>query len=287
MDVILTRTFLEVVARGSFVSAAKRLNVSQAAVSMRIRSLEDQFGRTFFVRNKGGAVLTSAGQQFQRYATTLAQVWEQAHHQMAVPEGYRAVLHIGGQLSLWDQLIRKWLPMMRQNMHDVSLHAELNTPEALINQLVTGVLDVAVMYTPQVRPGLKVEKLFDEELALISTDRSVKTIPGDQYILVDWGSEFHSMHRVAFPEWASFGMSFGQGLLALNYILDNGGSAYLPRRIAGPLLELEQVWVIEDAPTFSYPAYVVYAESSDKSLIDVAVHGMRLVASEDTQHAPV
>lgn len=37
----------------------------------------------------------------------------------------------------------------------------------------------------------------------------------------------------------------------------------------------------------SFPAYVAYAESSDKSLIDVAIHGMRLVASEDMQHTPV
>jgi hypothetical protein len=41
VDVQLAHTFLEVIAAGSFVGAAKRLNISQADVSMRIQALED------------------------------------------------------------------------------------------------------------------------------------------------------------------------------------------------------------------------------------------------------
>jgi len=278
MEILLTRTFLEVVASGSFVGAGKRLNVTQAAVSMRIRTLENHFGRILFVRNKGGAVLTPAGSQFERYATTLAHVWEQARHQMALPEGYRAVLHIGGQLSLWDHLIRKWLPLMRQSVPDVSLHAELNMPDALMAQLVAGVLDIGIMYMPQVRPGLKVERLFDEELLLVSTDASSDDVPGDRYVVVDWGPEFHAMHRAALPDWTSPGMSFGQGLLALNFVLDNGGSVYLPRRVVNSHLDTQRLVIVKNAPTFSYPAYVVYPEGGDSALINAAIEGMRFVA---------
>jgi DNA-binding transcriptional LysR family regulator len=39
MDVELARTFLAIVAAGSFVRAAERLNLSQTAVSARVRSL--------------------------------------------------------------------------------------------------------------------------------------------------------------------------------------------------------------------------------------------------------
>ena len=65
MNVELARTFLEIVAMGNFASAAERLHVTQSTVSMRIRSLEDQLGRTLFTRTKAGASLTSAGDRMR------------------------------------------------------------------------------------------------------------------------------------------------------------------------------------------------------------------------------
>jgi hypothetical protein len=90
VDIELARTFLAIVETGTFVRAASRLNVTQTTVSARIRSLETQLGRSLFVRNKAGASLTSAGEQFLRYAPTFVQLWERARHQVAVPEGRRA-----------------------------------------------------------------------------------------------------------------------------------------------------------------------------------------------------
>ena len=55
MDIGIARTFLEVVKTGSFVRAAENLNLTQTAVSARIRVLEDQLDRPVFIRNKAGA----------------------------------------------------------------------------------------------------------------------------------------------------------------------------------------------------------------------------------------
>lgn len=67
-DIELARTFIEIVAAGSFVKAADRLHVAQTTVSVRVRLLEQQLGRPLFIRNKGGASLTTAGEQFLRFA---------------------------------------------------------------------------------------------------------------------------------------------------------------------------------------------------------------------------
>ena len=90
MDVELARTFLEIVRARSFARAAEQLNLSQTAVSARIRTLEQQLGRPLFIRNKNGASLTGAGEQFLRYAPMLVQLWQRARHQVAVPAGRRA-----------------------------------------------------------------------------------------------------------------------------------------------------------------------------------------------------
>jgi LysR family transcriptional regulator, flagellar master operon regulator len=81
MDTELARTFLEIVSTGNFIRAAERLNVGQTTVSARIHTLEQQLGWPLFVRNKGGASLTPAGEQFLRYAPTFVQLWQRARHQ--------------------------------------------------------------------------------------------------------------------------------------------------------------------------------------------------------------
>ena len=71
MDTDLARTFLTVVAAGSFVEAARRLYVTQSTVSSRMQRLEAELGAELFVRNKAGTTLTPAGRQFQRHASHL------------------------------------------------------------------------------------------------------------------------------------------------------------------------------------------------------------------------
>ena len=126
MDLNLARTFLEIVATGNFLRASERLHLTQTAVSARVRSLESLLGRKLFVRNKSGASLTPAGEQFLRYAQTLLQVWERARHQVAVPPGRRALVTVGGELSLWDPLLLDWLIWMRHAAPQLALRTRVD-----------------------------------------------------------------------------------------------------------------------------------------------------------------
>ena len=113
MDIVLARTFLEIVAAGNFVRAAERLHVTQTAVSVRVQTLEELLGRKLFVRNKAGATLTPAGEQFLRYAPSLVQLWERARQQVAVPRGTqrgrRGFSASMAGVGVQDGLTRFWL----------------------------------------------------------------------------------------------------------------------------------------------------------------------------------
>ena len=176
MDLELARTFLAIVESGSFVRAAERLHVTQTAVSARIRSLETQLGRSLFTRNKAGASLTPAGEQFLDYAPTLIQVWERAKHQVAIPKGRRVVMTVGAELSMWDPLLVRWLVWMKRKAPDIALRTEVEVPEELMRRIAEGLLDMAIMYRPQTLPGLTVERLFEEKLILVSTERRRRRI---------------------------------------------------------------------------------------------------------------
>jgi DNA-binding transcriptional LysR family regulator len=278
MDIELARTFLEIVSTHSFIRAAERLNVSQTTVSARVKTLEEQLGRTLFVRNKSGASLTPAGEQFLRYAPTFVQLWERARHQVAVPTGHRAMLAIGGELSLWHPLMLDWLLWMRKNASDIALRVKIGLPEDLVAQVADGVLDVAVVYAPQNRPGLKVEQLLEEKLVLVTTDPKTKTISSPDYVYVDWGPNFAIHHGLSFPDVTNPGMLVGLGPLALSYIVEAGGTGYFRTRAAKPYLASGKLHLVSGAPSFSYPIYAVFSAEADDTLIKQALDGVRTVA---------
>ncbi len=284
MDVTLARTFLAVVETGSFVEAAKRVFVTQSTVSMRIKALEEQLGKTLFERSKAGATLTPAGAQFHKHALAMVRVWEQARLEVALPPGYRAAFTVGGQYSLWDGFLLEWLARMRSKAPDIAFRTQAGFSNVLMQRLVDGTLDIGVMYTPQSRPGFEVEMLFEEELVLVSSETRPPSKPGKDYIYMDWGPEFQADHSLNFPNLSTPGLYMELGSLSLKYLLENQASGYFPKRLVAPHLEAGRLKLITRSPAFHYPAYVVYSSSGDLHLLDLGLKIMRKVAAE---HAAV
>lgn len=280
MDVTLARTFVEIVATGTFMHAAQRLHITQTAVSARVRSLEQTLGRQLFVRNRAGASLTPAGERFLRHARTLVQVWEQARHQVAVPPGTRAVVTLGCELSLWDPLMIDWLVWMRRTAPQLAIRTEVGMPGTLLDEVAQGVVDIAVVYAPQHRPGLKIELLIEEKLVLVTTARSKSRDPRG-YVYVEWGREFATQHSLAFPALSNPATSVGLGPLGREYLLEAGGSGYFRLNVVRRLLQSGRLHLVPDAPVFLYPAYAVYAESADPKIVTPALTGLRHVCVTD------
>ena len=286
MDIALARTFLEIVSCGNFVRAAARLNVTQTAVSVRVQTLEALLGRKLFVRNKSGASLTPAGEQFLRYAPTLIQVWERARQQVAVPPGLEAVISVSGELTLWDPFLLDWMVWMRRSAPHLALRTQVGLPEGLMDQVSAGVIDIAVLYAPQHRPGLRIELLMKEKLVVVTTARPRgKASPSKtDYVYVDWGPDFAAHHNLTYPELSNPGMHVGLGPLGLQYILRVGGSGYFRQNAVAPYLRSRQLSLVRGAPEFLYPAYAVYPEGADMNILAPALDGLRQVAARHPGH---
>jgi DNA-binding transcriptional LysR family regulator len=278
MDITLARTFLEVSASGSFISAAERLHLTQTAVSARIRTLEEQLGRRLFVRNKAGARLTTAGERFVRHATTLVQVWEQARQHVALPPGREEGVSLGGELSLWHPLLADWLIWMHRECPEIALRAEVDSPMRLLDRVHEGSLDIAVLYNPPQRPDLISELLVEERLVLVTTAPDGAMDPAE-YVFVDWGPSFAANHHAAFPELSNPPVSISLGPLALTYLLSVGGSGYFRIGTAQPFLADGRLRLVKGAPEFSWSAYAVYARRQEGHVIERVRHGLREVAT--------
>ncbi len=234
------------------------------------------------MRNKAGASLTPAGEQFLRYAPTLIQVWERARQQVAVPPGLRAVIAVGGELSLWNPLLLDWLIWIRRTAPHLAVRTQVGLPEGLMNQVGEGVLDIAVMYAPQHRPGLRIELVMEEKLVLVTTAGRRKRLRSDDYVFVDWGPEFAAQHNLTFPDWSNPGMFVGLGPLGLEYILRAGGSGYFRLHVVQRHLRSGRLRLVRGAPEFMYPAYAVYSENADTKVLAPALAGLRHVAERSS-----
>lgn len=274
MDTVLARTFLEIVSTGTFQRAAERLNVSQTAVSARMRSLEEQLGQPLFVRNKAGAVLTRAGEKFLRYAPMLVQMWQRARHDVSGPEGYSAVLAVGGELSLWNPLLLNWVLWMKRAYPDIALRTQVGTQDGLTTAVAEGVLDIAIVYAPRTIPGLKVEPIVDEKLVMVTTDSDRPIFEEGRYVYVDWGPDFAAQHDTVFAGQPTPGLLVGLGPLGLSYILATGGSGYFRMSSVRPFLADGRLKLVPEAPEFSYPAYAIYPLTSD---VDVREHALQML----------
>jgi DNA-binding transcriptional LysR family regulator len=278
MDIELARTFLEVVSTGSFIKAADRLHVAQTTVSARVRLLEQQLGRPLFVRNKAGAALTPAGEQFLRFAPTFVQLWQRARQQVAVPEGHRAVLTVGSEISLWQPLLLEWVRKMRRSHPDIALRVHVDVPQDLIAHVASGLVDIAIMYAPQHRPGLEVDLLMEEELVLVTTDLDAYRAGNSHYVHVEWGQDFSLHHAVSFPE-SIPSLIANLGPLALHYVLLDGGSGYFRTNAIQQYLASRRLHLVPDAPQFSFPVYAVHSVNVDADSLGAALAVLRDVAS--------
>lgn len=280
MDIDQVRTFLAVAANGSFLEAAARLYVTQSTVSARIQNLETYLRTRLFVRNRSGASLTPAGKRFLRHAKTLLLTMEQARHDVGLPGRYRASLTVGARIALWDAaLLPRWVGRMRAQLPDVSIRSEIGFEEDLMRRLTEGTLDIGLMYTPQHQPGLQVEHLFDETLVLVSSDPG-KPWPDENYVYVDWGPGFYAEHSNSFPELERPALLANIGWLAIQLVLANGGSCFLPQRMADEVTATGRLGLVPDSPQFRLPAYVIYSSNAESGDYQQAVDILREVVAE-------
>jgi DNA-binding transcriptional LysR family regulator len=280
MDTEFARTFLAVVAAGNFVGAAERLHVTQSTVSARIQTLERQLGALLLRRGRGGAELTPAGQRFLRHAKHLVRTLEQARHDVGLPAGFSGSLTLRGRIALWDGFLPQWTAWMRRDLPDVSLRMEIGFEEDIMQGLVQGTIDIGLMYTPENRPGLGIEYLFDETLLLVSTEQG-GTWCDERYVHIDWGPEFETQFTTHFPEAQAPALLANVGWLGIQQLLHSGGAGFFPLRLCRPLIEAGTLWRVNDSPVLSLPVYLVYPQERGDATMRRALEGLRRLGAEE------
>ena len=275
MDVTAARTFLAIVETGSFKDAADRLHVTQSAVSMRVKALEDALCRKLFERSKLGAVLTPAGEQFQRHASAFLRVWSHAQLEVSLAEQHTDHLAVGAQISLWEGFLLDWVAQLRREMPELAVTATFGASQLLIDRLLEGTVDLAIVYRAVSRPGLVMEHVMDDELVMVTSDPKPRRNMPESYFFVNWGPEFTADHADTYPELSGTGLHLDLGAVGINYLLNINSTAYFPLRVVQPLIDEGAIKLVKRARRFVYPVYVVYPEDRDEEAFSPILERLR------------
>lgn len=277
MDTDLARTFLSIVRDGSFIAAAKRLHITQTAVTARIHNLEQQLGCRLFVRNRAGARLTPDGERFIAYATRLVETWEGARRELARIDGYEESITLGGEMSVCSPLMLKWATKLKSEMGSHAIRIEVADGMTLQEKLGHGLVNAAIVYRPEYWPNVQVEHLLDEKLIQVAS-----TACPEPYVWVDWGPDFREQHDIAMPGKSKSALSFSLGPLALQYLLQSGGTGYFRARVADSYLKAGVLKKVENSPEFSYPIYLVYSRENVSPALEKAFSILRETIKEES-----
>lgn len=266
MDLELLRTFLEVNRTRHFGQAADALNLTQAAVSARIKHLESILGVRLFDRLRREIRLTPEGNRLQRHANLLIAEWRKARQEVAMG-GAKQQLSIGGSVRLWDIVLQDWFHQLRRHKPELAIIAESHSPEVLTRRLLDGVIDLGFMLEPAQLDVLQVEEVGTIELVLVGKqpDQPVEEALAGEYLMVDWGLSHALEHRRLFPDAPEPQIRVSQAKMAFAHLLEIGGFAFLPVPMIAESLESGELHLVADAPTISRNVYAVFPLRSAKA----------------------
>jgi LysR family transcriptional regulator of abg operon len=188
------RDFLAVVDAGSLHAAARRLGISQPAVTKSVRGLEAELSVQLLQRTTRGIVLTPSGRMFLARARVVQSELDKARDELANSERQDSVGIGVGPLAA-TAIVPEALTLFRKRFPNASVHIMEVIGRVLTDLVRDEVLDLGVTRKPDVKLGraLAFRPLYHNALAVVAR----KGHP-----LSDAGS----VARLASAEWVSFSL---------------------------------------------------------------------------------
>jgi len=151
-----------------FGRAAEECHVSQPALSLQIQELESQLDCQLVERRRGAIALTEIGRDIsERASRILIDAGDLVDHARHRPTLLSGALDLGVIPSIAPYLLPATLPLLQQRHPALDLRLRETQTATLLDDLVEGRLDVALLSLPIERAGLETLHLFDDGFVLV------------------------------------------------------------------------------------------------------------------------
>ena len=162
MEIHHLKIFYETCNEKSFTKAARKLFISQSAVSIQIKKLETTLGVTLIERDSKNFKLTFAGKELYRLAQQVFNRISRMENEMfKIIKENKTKIVIGATHNIGEPVLPKIVSEYSKRNKEVEFEIYIKNSSSLIKYIKDGVIDVALME----------EEIFDErEIKMLQTD---------------------------------------------------------------------------------------------------------------------
>jgi DNA-binding transcriptional LysR family regulator len=169
MTIRFLRTFVTVSEAGSFAAAAKRIFLTHAAVSMQIKTLENDLGVLLFDRGHRPPQLTDTGRALLPMAADLVRAFDRLPAALRSSDAEQSHFSFGAIPSSLTGVTPRILSALRQELPDLHINLTSRLSEELIQMIEDGTVDAAfVSHVTEPSSDLEWRPFFREPLALLA-----------------------------------------------------------------------------------------------------------------------
>lgn len=162
------RTFIEVVQLGSFTAAARRLSLSQPAVSLQVQELEARCGVTLLDRQGKRPFPTEAGRQLVQHANRILKEQEDALAAMRrIKNSTGQHVRVGMTMTTLSYLARDVVRNFRIEHPGIQMSVVLSSSPALADDVRNRNLDLAIVTLPLEMTQLRAEIFLEDAIMAI------------------------------------------------------------------------------------------------------------------------
>jgi len=168
VEIDTIRSFLAVADGHTVTEAADLANRTQPAMSRALGRLERQIGSELFQRVGRGVVLTPAGHELVPYARSIVEAYDRgvrAVRDMTAPDGGFVPVAFLHTLGTW--LVPELIQQFREERPDVRFDLRQHGDAGLVEDLLSGVVDLAITGDRPTHPQIESIRLLEEPLRLV------------------------------------------------------------------------------------------------------------------------
>ena len=182
MEIRQLKAFLAIAEAKTFTAGARRVNVTQAAISMQIRQLEEEVGLQLFTRTPRRVILTEAGEYLLERARKILREHDSALAEIAEVAGAEmGRLRIGTASGTFAMHQLPWIIQgLKEKFPNSDLTVSSGTSQKLVDRMMHGEIDIAFVSMPVDNANITTESIFSDEIVAIAHPKH--PLAGDKYI---------------------------------------------------------------------------------------------------------
>lgn len=165
-------TFSEAAELGSFTGAAKKLGLTQAAISQRIQQLESTLGSPLFKRSSGRITLTAAGRKLHDYAHRIIDLHAEARSAVTgTPREITGELILAASSIPGEHILPALLAAFRSRYPKISVRLVITDSALVLRQIERGEAHLGFVGNKQDLPQFEYRPFACDRLVLVVSPR--------------------------------------------------------------------------------------------------------------------